>query len=75
MEHLLGTGHSWRRSLSLAAYKLSPCNPIVHIYAAIKKHIGRSSRRSAVVNESTGNHGVADSIPGLAQWVKDPALL
>ena len=23
----------------------------------------------------TGNHGVAVSIPGLAQWVKGPALL
>ena len=32
----------------------------------------RSSRRDSVVNESTRN--IADSIPGLAQWVKDPAL-
>ena len=34
----------------------------------------RSSRCGSVVTSLTGIHKDIDSIPGLAQWVKDPAL-
>ena len=38
-----------------------------------KKHLG-NSHRGMVERNLTRNHEGAGSIPGLAQWVKDPAL-
>ena len=39
----------------------------------LRRHLGVPVVSQWLTNP-TRNHGVADSIPGLAQWVKDPAL-
>ena len=40
-----------------------------------KRRLQRSSHCGAAETNLTSNHEVSDSIPGLAQWVKDLALL
>ena len=49
-------------------------NVVLDKYIFFKKYRHWSSRHDAAEMNPTRNHKVTGSIPGLAQWVKDPAL-
>ena len=46
----------------------------IFCWSKIKIKIFRSSHHGAAETNLTRNYEVVGSIPGLAQWVKDPAL-
>ena len=52
-----------------------PASYFTDVDKLILKFTWRSSHRVLSEMNLTGIHGDAGSIPGLAQWVKDPALL
>ena len=47
---------------------------VINKSMTVKIRIKGSSHRGAAETNLTRNHEVVGSIPGLAQWVKDPAL-
>ena len=63
------------KNLTAAARIQSPAREPPHIMdAARKKKQNWSSHCSSAITNQTGIHEDVGSIPGLAQWVKDPLL-
>ena len=57
-----------------SGFKILPRIDEVAMFPKVEKNLSWSSRRGAAEMNLSRNHEAAGSIPGLAQWARDPAL-
>ena len=75
LPHAVGAGGEKKHLLYCRLLRMwEILSSVVHRTNRILKLILSSSHCGAVEMNLTRNHEVVDSIPGLSQWVKDPAL-